>query len=159
MSQPVESEDIEVFSQGICRAFETMTGEEAFIRSAYLLEAGDALPQLAYSGLIRLSGGYQGGVCFTTPRQLLTHMLFRIGQQDYSEADHCDLVGEMANTLSGNAQRYYGNTLAISPPSTFINTPLPGNWCAGTPYAIPFQWHGYEAALIVGLKAGSSIPS
>ena len=146
--------DIEIFTEAIGEYFEASTGEKALVRSAYLLEGSDA-PVLwnDFHGVIAISGGYHGTVCFSAPRKLLSHLLMSIGDRNYTDECHLDLVGEIANTLSGCARKHFGEMLQISTPMTFLGRA--GEVRAATdsiPYAIPFQWRGYEAGLVVHLR-------
>lgn len=150
----LEPEDIEVFSLAIGHYFEATTGRRAEVRSAYLLDQS-APPCLGndYNGLIELSGGYAGSVCFSAPTSLLSHVLLASGETDYTDEKHADLVGEIANTLAGQARRHFGERLGISTPRTFRGKtalPLPQPW--SHPYAIPLLWNGYGADLVVCLS-------
>lgn len=161
-------EDIEVFSQAIGNYFETCTGRRAEVRSAYLLDQR-AAPCLDndFNGLIEISGGYAGSVCFSAPTSLLSHVLLASGESDFTDEKHADLVGEIANTLAGQARRHFGESLGISPPRTFRrqeklppsesgaeSRPQSQTSAHPHPYAIPLVWHGYAADLVVALNGG-----
>lgn len=150
--------DIEIFSQAITEYFEVTSGEKAQVRSAYLLEDA-AAPVLwnDFHGVIAVSGGFLGTVCFSAPRKLLSHLLMSMGDRNYTDDCHLDLVGEIANTLSGRARRHFGEALQISTPMTFLGRAGQVHATATSkPYAIPFQWRGYEAGLVVHLCAGNA---
>ena len=174
----LEPEDIEVFSLAIGNYFEATTGRRAEVRSAYLLDE-QAPPCLGndYNGLIEISGGYSGSVCFSAPTSLLSHVLLSSGERDFTDEKHADLVGEIANTLAGQARRHFGERLGIAPPRTFrgkqmlpnrLPNALPNALPNGVPippqksrvrsrpYAIPLIWHGYAADLVVCLTSGSA---
>jgi chemotaxis protein CheX len=92
-------------------------------------------------------------VCFSAARGLLTHVLLTLGEKDYSEDSHRDVVGEIANTLSGRARRHFGEGLEISPPESFAaRTRRVYPRATGRPVAIPIDWNGYEASLVVHLE-------
>jgi chemotaxis protein CheX len=149
----LRAEDIEIFSEAIGRYFKATTGKAAAVRSAYLLTA-DAPARLYndFNGLIEISGGYAGSVCFSAPLSLLTHVLLASGEQDYTDEKHADLVGEIANTMAGQARRHFGEHLEISVPQTFRRREaMPGRRAQSTPYAIPLTWNGYGADLVVNL--------
>lgn len=146
--------DIEVFSQAIGDYFETCTGRRAEVRTAYLLDQ-QAPPCLGndYNGLIEITGGYAGSVCFSAPTSLLSHVLLASGESDFTDEKHADLVGEIANTLAGQARRHFGEDLGISTPRTFRRQDaLPVADAGRPPYAIPLIWHGYAADLVVALN-------
>lgn len=152
MRNELRSEDIEVFSEAISHFFNTCTGEAAHVRSAYLIERAPAVLWNDFNGLIEISGDYRGSVCFSAPRALLSHVLLKMGESVFTDDRHADIVGEIANTLSGRARRHFGEGLSISPPRLLGDDPrlfaaIPDS----RPYAIPLLWHGYEANLVIQL--------
>lgn len=149
--KPLQPEEVEIFAETIGHYFAHTTGEKARVRTAYLLETGSP-PQDDFNGMILVRGSYQGSLCFAAPRGLLTHVLMRMGEQEYTDADHLDLVGEIANTLAGRARRAFGEGLEISPPHTFTRAgrALPA-LADSTPLIIPFTWQSYAAVLTVHL--------
>ena len=50
---------------------------------------------------------------------MLTVLLMRMQETDTSDANIMDLVGEVANTISGNARRDFGRNFIISVPTMF----------------------------------------
>ena len=78
-----------------------------------------------YQGLIELDGKYQGSVAFSAPRGLLSHVLLLMGERDYSDASHRDIVGEIANQMSGYARRHFGESMEISPPRVLTERQAP----------------------------------
>lgn len=155
MRNELRPEDIEVFSEAITHFFATCTGETASVRSAYLIEQGPPVRWNDFNGLIEVGGEYRGSICFSAPRALLSHVLLKMGETVFTDDRHSDIVGEIANTLSGRARRHFGAGLDISPPRLLADTgrPFPAR-AATRPYAIPLRWHGYEANLVVQLEAG-----
>ena len=149
----LKSADVEVFSESIKKYFDVTTRKRASVRSAYLLEGAEPIVWGDYNGLIELGGGYRGSVCFSAARGLLTHVLLTMGESDYSDESHRDVVGEIANTLSGRARRHFGEQLDISPPQAFASRARRVERRAATrPVAIPIDWNGYEACLVVHLE-------
>lgn len=157
MQTPLRPQDIEVFSEAITHYFIASTGEQASVRSAYLLERGGPVLWNDFNGLIEISGDFHGSVCFSAPRALLSHVLLKMGESVFTDERHGDIVGEIANTLSGRARRHFGEGLGISPPRLLD---YPNNvfeaQSHSLPYAIPLRWHGYEANLVVHLEGRKS---
>lgn len=148
----LQAADIEVFAEAISHFFATACGETAAVRTAYLLDGEEKNLWNDFNGLIDVQGAYVGTICFSAPRSLLSHVLLKMGQRDFSEMHHLDIVGEIANTFSGRARRHFGEALHISPPRAFAGRAV--DTCAhakSTPFAIPLCWHGYEAHLVVHL--------
>lgn len=144
--------DIEVFSEAISHFFATATHDPAVVRSAYVLDADDPILWNDYNGVIDVDGGFAGCVAFSAPRGLLSHVLLKMGEQDFTEEKHRDIVGEIANILSGRARRHFGEGLRISTPTAFSGRDEAVRRRArSSPYAIPFRWKGYDADLVVNL--------
>ncbi len=151
----VRPEHIEIFAETVSEFFDGLSGEPALVRSAYLMDAEDD-PVLwnDYNGVIRISGGYRGSVCFSASRRLLTHVLLLCGEGKYDESKHLDIVGEIANQFSGRSRLKFGDQLVISTPEAFAGrSRAVRRELASPPYAIPFSWRGYEAGLVVNLEA------
>ena len=154
MSEGLRPEHIELFAKTVSEFFESISGEAAAVRSAYLLEETQA-PVLwsDFNGLILISGGYTGTVCFSAPRSMLSHLLLLSGEGLYSDENHLDIVGEIANQFSGRSRQKFGETLQISTPIAFAGRDLEVSRRAkSAPYAIPFSWRNYEAGLVVNLE-------
>jgi chemotaxis protein CheX len=84
---------------------------------------------------------------------MLTVMLMKMNESNVSHENLCDLVGEVANTISGNARRDFGNDFTISVPNVVVGNgqdiqPPPD--CR--PMVIPINWRSHSAKLIVCLK-------
>jgi chemotaxis protein CheX len=65
----------------------------------------------------------------------------------------CDLVGEVANTISGNARRDFGRDFVISVPNVVHGehadvSAVPGRRSV----VIPIHWRSHSAKLVVALK-------
>ena len=151
----LKAEDVKVFSDAALGFFIQTTGHKAAVRTAYLLDGAGPLVWNDFQGRIELTGRYRGSVTFSAPRGLLTHVLLSIGESDYTDASHRDIVGEIANQMSGYARRHFGQRMDISPPR--ILTPHSrrpdGTDLKVAPYAIPLLWDGYEAHLVVQMAS------
>jgi chemotaxis protein CheX len=150
MSRQLKAEDIRIFSDAATAFFEQSTGSRASVRTAYLLEPGGGTVWNDYQGLIELDGNYRGSVAFSAPRGLLSHVLLMMGERDYSDASHRDIVGEIANQMSGYARRHFGESMAISPPKVLAGQqPAAPPADDAAPFVIPMNWDRYEAHLVV----------
>jgi chemotaxis protein CheX len=144
--------DIEVFSEAISHFFAMATSDPAQVRSAYVIEHGDPILWNDYNGVINVEGGFAGCIAFSAPRTLLSHVLLKMGEQEFSEEKHRDIVGEIANILSGRARRHFGEGLRISTPAAYCGRGADiAPRARSAPYAIPFRWRGYDADLVVHL--------
>ena len=152
-------EHIELFSETVSEFFDSLCGEPALVRSAYLLDsAEDPVLWNDFHGLIIVSGDFVGSVCLSASRNLLTHVLMLSGEGSYDEDKHLDIVGEIANQFAGRARRKFGERLEISTPIAFSGRARQvARHAKSAPYAIPFSWKGYEAGLVVNLEPAKPI--
>ena len=153
----LESRDVQVFSGAISNFFGNTTRSPASVRSSYLAEQAQVLPKADFSGMVELTGRYRGWVCFSASRGLLSQVLMAMGLgSDYSDAGHLDLVGEIANTMIGQALRHFGDDLEISVPKTFSgNASRLVSESRSRPVLLPMTWNGYEAVLAIHMSHAS----
>ena len=107
--------EIRTFIEGATNYFEVSAQQAASVGSPYLVTDGKP-GAYEYTGVIGISGARKGIVYFTAPRGMLTVLLMRMNETDTSEENIKDLVGEVANTISGNARRDFGKNFVISVP-------------------------------------------
>ena len=112
----LKEEEIRTFIEGTTNYFETSAGQSASVGSPYLVTDGNP-GAFEYTGVIGISGVRKGIVYFTAPRGMLTVLLMRMQETDTSDENIKDLVGEVANTISGNARRDFGKNF-VWPHST-----------------------------------------
>jgi chemotaxis protein CheX len=102
------------------RAFEHYFAESGLTG----LRAGNAYIQskekvglLDYTGSISLSGSHRGGIYISAERDLLARtMQATMGMAPEDDGDLEDMVGELANTVVGNARKTFGRELHLSVP-------------------------------------------
>lgn len=146
--------ELKVFIDAVTHYFLHLTSEPAEIRAAYLAQAD--MPHFDYTGLITLSGQFRGCVYFSAPRRLLRELLIRLQEPDTCEANLLDAVGEVANTISGNARRHFGERLEISVPVTIQGaTEQIKSALRSRPFAILLRWQRYEAVVVVDLESAA----
>ncbi len=141
--------DIDIFIDTISHYFQQITRQTATIGAAYL-STHQGLENYDYSGLIGIAGKYRGCIYFTAPRPLLRHLLVSMGEHNHCDEHLLDMVGEIANTLSGNARKYFGSEFIISVPVSIkgqIDNVRPPSELL--PYVIPLTWNGYRASLVI----------
>ncbi|TVO63543.1 chemotaxis protein CheX [Denitromonas ohlonensis] len=149
----LNEKDIRVFVDAVTHYFLQLTREAPRIRGAYLETRGKRPPDMEYTGAIALSGAFRGRVYVTAPRALLRHLLVATNEPDQSHMAILDLIGEMANTLAGNARRHFGPQLEISIPMTSsgddIRLPPDGG---ARPYIVSVEWKNYAASVVVDVQ-------
>ena len=83
---------------------------------------------------------------------MLTVLLMRMQETDSSEENILDLVGEVANTISGNARRDFGKNFVISVPTVIAHDPDKVTAPHSRSYVIPINWRTHSAKLVVCLE-------
>lgn len=148
----IQEAEIRVFLDAVRRYFGGLTREQPNVRGAYLAPNQSRPISQGYTGLITVSGGYRGCVYVTAPRAMLRRLLMAIQSTDHSEENLLDTVGEIANTIAGNARSHFGETMEISVPVTISGTPEQIRpRCRTQPYVVVIDWNGYAASLVVDI--------
>jgi chemotaxis protein CheX len=145
-------EALQVFIEGVTNYFQHTADKGVKVGSPYLAEDLEPVMQ-EFTGIIGVSGPYRGSVYFSAPKLLLTHLLMSMGEADTSVENILDLVGEVANTISGNARKTFGHEFLISVP-VMIEGAIQKMY---TPkhtrcYVIPVYWKSYAATVVVCLE-------
>ncbi len=143
----VKVEKLGVFLSSISAFFTQIDDTQIAIDTPYLHNNKGAIGY-DYSGIIKISGPLEGCVYVSAPSTMLREILRVIGESDSSLTMMKDLIGEMANTISGNARTEFGSDFIISPPQVVEGVPslsyLPKD---RNTYVTPFTWRGYEAVI------------
>lgn len=146
----LSEKDIEIFIEAIGGYFKKITHEAASIGVAYL--AQNAFPMNDFTGLIKVSADYTGALYFSAPSAMLRHLLTVMKETDQSEENLLDAVGEIANTISGNARKYFGENMVISTPEKIVGIPADLNRSEKNyAYVIIIKWKHYSASLVVDI--------
>ncbi len=146
----LREEELKTFVDGTTRYFEVAAQQPATIGSPYLLEGEPAMHD--YTGIISVSGKREGVVYFTAPRAMLTVLLMKMQENDFSHESMRDLVGEVANTISGNARRDFGHDFVISVPNVLTgDKPEIPHKPGARSFVIPINWRSHSAKLVVSL--------
>jgi len=143
----VKVEKLGVFLSSINAFFTQIDDAQVAISTPYLNNNRSAIGY-DYSGVIEISGPLKGCVYVSAPSIMLREVIKVMGEPDSSITMMKDLLGEMANTISGNARTEFGSEFIISPPKIVEGAPsvsyLPKDRHS---YITPFTWRGYEAMI------------
>lgn len=149
----MSEDNLRIFIDSIVRYFAHTSDSLVKVGTPYLANNKSA-KAMDYSGIIGISGNHRGCVYFTAPKMLLKHLLLSLGENDTCEENLLDMIGEVSNTLSGNARRELGKNFVISVPAVIEGVPsethLPKDLRS---YVIPIVWKGYTAAVVICLKS------
>lgn len=143
--------DARVFVDAVSNYFTHLNGQLAAIQSAYL--AGKQLPRYDYTGKITLSGHFRGSVYFSASSMMAAKLLLAMRETDTCKSNLLDIVGEVANTIAGNARRHFGAELEISPPVTMYGPDLDTSGpLRERPFAIELSWQQSKGVVLVDLE-------
>ena len=147
----LQEQELKTFVEGTTNYFEVAAQQPASIGSPYLTDSPPSVHD--YTGIISISGKREGVVYFTAPKAMLTVLLMKMQENDFSHETMRDLVGEVANTISGNARRDFGKDFMISVPTVVAGEPekvvTPDNIRS---FVIPINWRSHSAQLVVCLE-------
>ncbi len=148
----LQEHELKTFVEGTTNYFEVAAQQPATVGSPYLVT--DGAPTVHdYTGIINISGKREGIVYFTAPRAMLTVLLMKMQESDFSHETMKDLVGEVANTISGNARRDFGRDFVISVPSVVTGEKAEIPLVPGSrSFVIPINWRSHSAKLVVSLR-------
>ena len=148
----MKEQKLQIFVSIITNYFKQFGDEELIVDTPYLLE--NQQPKVHdYTGVIGISGVQKGVVYFSATSELLDSILDSMGETDKSEDNLVDLVGEVANTIAGNARNEFGPEFHISVPFVCKGSPqsiiLPKN---GRSFIIPVSWRAQVGEIVVCLQ-------
>jgi len=148
----MKEREIKVFLSGLVYYYSQTTDTHVEVQAPYLIDDIDS--NLSdYTGRIEISGGYKGNVLFTAPHRMLVALLARYGQRGSDASYLLDLVGEIANTIAGNARESFGSKFDLSTPSVTRGSALHLKVEAGLKtYCIPVKWNKQQAKLIIAVS-------
>ena len=148
----MKESDLHFFIDSTVNYFQEVTNEKAVTGRPYIKDEAPVV--LEYTGIIGISGKRKGSVYITAPRNMLSEIAHIIlGIEDVGREDIKDLVGEIANIISGNVRQAYGSDFMISVPVVIEGKAkdirLPDNIQS---FVIPLTWREYKSFLVVCLE-------
>jgi chemotaxis protein CheX len=147
----VTETEIRFFIDVVTSYFGQISGEPAAMGIPYVKKAEPVV--LEYTGLIGISGPRKGAVYFTAGPGLLAELTRVILEAEADEQTLLDMVGELTNTIAGNARRSFGPDFLISVPMVLKGKPDDILLRLTPPvFVIPLNWRREKAFLVVGLE-------
>ncbi len=144
--------ELQIFIDSLRHYFATNIGGDLNIKQSYHTES-TGTPASEYTGIIGVSGDKQGSIYLTATKDMLGQVLLAMGEPEIDESLFHDVIGEITNTVSGNARKVLGSGFMISVPVVVTGKPenifFPRNYDIGV---VPFTWNGYKASLVVCLQ-------
>ncbi len=142
--------ELKLFVESVRRYFKVLTKNEPEITSAFL--ATTDLEGHDFNGIVTFSGSYNGHVIVSMPPKLLRELLLLQGETDMSDGNLLDAVGEIANTLGGNARKTLGSALQISVPVKLQGASGIKARVRKHPYVITLRWNHQPAMVCVDME-------
>jgi chemotaxis protein CheX len=144
------ADELKLFVESVREYFRVLTRQEPQITSAFL--ATSEVQGHDYSGIVTFSGSFNGQVIVSMPGQLLKELLLLQGETDLSQGNLLDAVGEIANTLGGNARKTLGPALQISVPVKLHGSGGIQARVRKHPYAITLKWNHQPAVVCIDME-------
>ena len=159
----IERAQIDVFIDSLKRYFRHLDGvasgpaNKLEIGAPYLLRDAQTMG-LGYTGMINVSGTQSGTVFVSAGSTLLKRILLSYGEHNLSSEHKRDLIGEVANTLAGNARRHLGAEFHISTPRVLEGPIDPKRFDLNDRcFTLPFRWRSNKAELIVSINSAKPL--
>ncbi len=142
-------QDLDHFVASVRRYFSVCTPHEPQITSAYL--GGSDMQTHEFTGAVSFTGKFEGHVMVSTTAALLRELLLLQMERDLSDGNLLDAVGEISNTLAGNARKHFGSGLDISVPLKLHGRQGLTARMRAQPYVITLNWNRHPALVCVDL--------
>lgn len=143
----MKAEKLDIFISSVTTFFEQIGESLTQIDTPYLNDNHNPLAY-DYTGFINIVGAVHGLVYVSAQTAMLRRLLKSLGESDSSIPMLKDLIGEIANTVSGNARTEFGSDFIISTPTVVEGIPparhLPKDRRS---YIIPFYWEGNKGLI------------
>lgn len=151
----MEQQQLQVFIESVVEYFNKMTDTPVDVGVPFLKDEAKSVI-LSLTGVIGISGTMRGAIYFTADEQFLSDLIERITPgSDPSIQNQSAMVGELANTIAGNAQKTLGAGYHISIPIV-MTTPDASQHntleLRTSTFVVPLRWHGNSAYLVAGLE-------
>ncbi len=141
----LSEDDLRLFVESIKRYLMVTTRQEPQLTSAFL-GTGD-VEGFEFNGIVTFSGSYNGQVAVSMPAKMLRELLLLQHETDLSDDNLLDAVGEIANTLAGNARKTLGAELQISVPVKIQGVHGIKTRVRKHAYVITLRW-GHHSAMV-----------
>lgn len=141
--------DLKLFVDSIRHYLKVTTRQEPQITSAFL-GTGD-IEGFEFNGIVTFAGSHNGHIVVSMPGKLVREILLLQHETDLSDSNLLDAVGEIANTLAGNARKALGPELQISVPIKLQGAHGIKARVRQHPYVITLRWNHYAAMVCVDM--------
>ena len=144
--------DIRLIVESTSHYFREITNEKIYTGIPFLTDENPEV--LEYTAIINISGEKSGSIYITAMETMIDEfytLLF--GNRPHSPEEIKDMVGEIANTISGNLRQTYGNEFQISVPMIVDRKSKVTKLITKQPsFIVPFTWRIYKGFVVVCLN-------
>ncbi len=150
---------LKIFAKSITRYFDTVADGGAILGAPYLGGENESAG-LGFSAVIGISGSYRGNVYYTATREKLNALLPSLGESNPDDNLCAELVGEITNTISGNAREQLGSGFMISTPFILEGRPLSVHTTKNTAlYVLPVTWKHHSSRVLIAIYKDPDAPA
>ncbi len=144
--------ELKIFVEGVSNFFNRLGPDVVEVGVPYIKEGNQFISEI--TGIIGLTGQRKGGIFITCSLPMVDDVsLAYSGMADNSPEARRDMIGEIANTISGNASDAFGSDFQISVPVVITGKPERVDMPTRVPtFVIPIQWKNHKAYLVVGVE-------
>jgi chemotaxis protein CheX len=154
----MEEDILKIFAQSVTRYFETIADGGAALGTPYLGSDSESVG-LGFSAVIGITGSYRGNIYYTAPREKLHALLPHLGETSPDDHLCAELVGEITNTISGNAREHLGGSFMISTPFILEGGPLAVHTAKNTAcYVLPVSWKQHPSRVLISIQKSVDAP-
>ena len=150
----ISETELRLFVDSVKNYFSVTTRQEPQVTSAYLGSVN--MQGHEFNGSVSFSGSYNGHVIVSMPARMVRELLLLQHETDLHDDNLLDAVGEVANTLAGNARKQLGTGLDISVPVKFQGQLNDGQGARARlrkrPFVITLRWNHHSALVCVDLE-------
>lgn len=147
----MEESILNIFAASILRYFATTTEHPAVLGTPFLGQDDEKIA-LDFSAVIGISGTYRGNIYYTAPRAKLDALLTLLGEHESDDRLRAELVGEITNTISGNAREELGGGFMISTPFLLSGSNDSVRPAQGAPcFILPIEWDSHSSRVLITL--------
>lgn len=148
----MKTEELKIFVDGVANYFKRLGAAPLEVGVPYVKEGNGIISDI--TGIIGLTGKRRGGIFLTCSFAMIDEVIqMYSGAADQSMEARKDMIGEIANTIAGNASEAFGNDFQISVPVVITGKPdgidLPTRVPA---FVLPIQWKGHKGHLVIGVE-------
>jgi len=154
----MEETILKIFARSVTRYFATVAEGGAVLGTPHLRAEHEPVA-FEFSAVIGITGSHRGNIYYTAPREKLHALLPLIGEVAPDDRLCAELVGEITNTISGNAREELGGGFMISTPFILEGGPLTVHTAKdSTCYVLPVTWNQHRSRVLVSLQQNPATP-